>query len=370
VGAGSFFFAGGGTGGHIYPAIAVAGKILQLQPAARIHFFCSNRSIDAHILAGTNLEYTVLPAKSPSVSPAKFASFCKALLRSHRLAKKIIAASDSPVVVGVGGFVAAPACFSASKLKVPLVLLNIDIVPGLAGKLIARWAGEIFLQFPDTQSHFAKSKGKISIVGCPLRDGFEHPQRGKAIEQLGLDENKKVLLITGASSGSQNINEAVVLLLQGLDAFADGWQVVHLTGRANYEKVAEMYTNTKIKHKVLDYFDDMPDLLAAADLVVGRSGAVSVAEYAAAGVPAVCMPYPYHKDRHQYLNAGKLVEAGAAVIVDDVPDANERAQWLWEELQDLMRDDKKRLEMAQACRKIANLGASSAVARQLIQIVS
>jgi UDP-N-acetylglucosamine--N-acetylmuramyl-(pentapeptide) pyrophosphoryl-undecaprenol N-acetylglucosamine transferase len=370
VGAGSFFFAGGGTGGHIYPAIAVARKILQLQPAARIHFFCSNRSIDAHILAETDFEYTVLPARSPSVSPARFASFCKAFLRSHRIAKGITAARDNPVVVGVGGFVAAPACYSAHKLKVPLVLLNIDIVPGLAGKLIARWADEIFLQFPDTQSHFAGSKAQISVVGCPLRDGFEHPQPHKAMEQLSLDENKKVLLITGASSGSQNINEAVGLLLQRLDAFADGWQIVHLTGRANYEKVAAMYARVKIGHKVLDYFDDMPDLLAAADLVVGRSGAVSVAEYAAARVPAVCMPYPYHKDRHQYLNAGKLVEAGAAVIVDDLPDASERAEWLWEELRDLMRDDAKRQEMAHACRKIANVGASAAIAQRLVQIAS
>lgn len=370
MGAGSFFFAGGGTGGHIYPAIAVARKILQLQPAAQIHFFCSNRSIDAHILAGTNFEYTVLPAKSPSVSPAKLASFCKAFLQSHRVAKGIIAASDNPVVVGVGGFVAAPACFSAHKLKVPLVLLNIDIVPGLAGKLIARWADEIFLQFPDTQPHFAKSEGKISVVGCPLRGGFEHPQPGKAMERLSLDQNKKVLLITGASSGSESINEAVGLLLQKLDAFADGWQVVHLTGRANYEKVGKMYAGVKIGHKVLDYFHDMPDLLVAADLVVGRSGAVSVAEYAAAGVPAVCMPYPYHKDRHQYLNAGKLVDAGAAVIVDDLPDANERAQRLWKELQGLMGDDEKRQEMAHTCKKIANLGASAAIAQRLIQIAS
>ncbi|GAF70806.1 unnamed protein product, partial [marine sediment metagenome] len=112
--------------------------------------------------------------------------------------------------------------------------------------------------------------------------------------------------------------------------------------------------------------DEMANLLAAADLVIGRSGAVSVAEYAAAGVPSICMPYPHHKDMHQYRNAGKLVEAGAAVIVDDLPDAKDRAGWLWEELAELMRNDKKRQEMAENCKAIAKVEAASKIAEQLV----
>jgi UDP-N-acetylglucosamine--N-acetylmuramyl-(pentapeptide) pyrophosphoryl-undecaprenol N-acetylglucosamine transferase len=129
-----------------------------------------------------------------------------------------------------------------------------------------------------------------------------------------------------------------------------------------------MYGSRKIAHKVLGYFDDMPNLLAVADLVVGRSGAVSVAEYAAAGVPSICMPYPYHRDRHQYLNAGKLVEAGAAVIVDDLAERQERANRLWAELQKLMKDEKKRRQMAEACKMVARLDASSKIAGKLIKL--
>ncbi|MHC4155904.1 MAG: glycosyltransferase [Planctomycetota bacterium] len=102
-------------------------------------------------------------------------------------------------------------------------------------------------------------------------------------------------------------------------------------------------------------------------MVIGRSGAVSVAEYAAAGVPSICMPYPYHKDRHQYLNAGKLVEVGAAVIVDDLPDEKDRAQWLWEELEELMRDDQKRQEMRENCRAVGNLNAAAGIAERLMK---
>jgi UDP-N-acetylglucosamine--N-acetylmuramyl-(pentapeptide) pyrophosphoryl-undecaprenol N-acetylglucosamine transferase len=130
--------------------------------------------------------------------------------------------------------------------------------------------------------------------------------------------------------------------------------------------VLNRYKGAEIAHKVLDYYDNMADLFAATSLVVGRSGAVSVAEYAVAGVPSICMPYPHHKDRHQYFNAGKLVDVGAAVIVDDVLDLEDRAGWLWEELEDLMTRDEKRQEMSQACKEIARPGAAAKIAERLL----
>jgi len=364
-----FFFAGGGTGGHIYPAIAVAEQIIKLEPTAKIHFFCSTRNIDAQILQKAGLEYTPLPAKGLSFRPGALLSFCTTFWKSYRIAKEVIAASENPTVIGIGGFVAAPACKAAHKLKVSVKLLNVDIVPGRANRFIARWADEIFVQFEDTIRYLPKFKDKISVVGCPLRSSFSHPQPEKAIEHLGLDKNKKILLITGASSGSENINDTVCSLLEKLNDFVGDWQIVHLAGRANFEKVSQKYAGAKIEHKVIGYYDEMQNLLAAADLVIGRSGAVSVAEYAAAGVPSICMPYPYHRDRHQYLNAGKLVEAGAAIIVDDLSDAKDRAEWLWEELQALMKDDKQRQEMTNACRAIATLDAANKIAEKLIKIV-
>ena len=361
-----FFFAGGGTGGHIYPAIAVAEQIIKLEPDAKIHFFVSTRSIDARILTQTGFEYTALPAEGFSIRPGKLIDFCTSFLKSHRTAKRAIAESENATVIGVGGFVAAPVCFAAHKLKVPVELLNVDIVPGRANKIIARWADEIFVQFEDTAEYFAKTKAGVNVVGCPLRSGFDNPEPDICYEQLGLDGNKKTLLITGASSGSENINRAVCSLLEKLADFADDWQIAHLTGAGNYEEVRQMYAGTKIGHKVLDYFDDMPSLLSAADLVVGRSGAVSVAEYAAASVPSICMPYPYHRDRHQYLNADKLVEAGAAVVVDDLPERKETAQWLWAELQELMKDERKRQRMAKACKTIGNKGAAYKIAEKVL----
>jgi len=364
----TFLFAGGGTGGHIYPALAVAEKIQKNDPTAVIHFFCSSRDIDAQILNKTDFEYTILPARSFTLQPDEFIRFCRLFFKSCRLATSVLKQSYNPIVFGVGGFVAAPVCRAGYKLKVPVKLLNVDIVPGRANKLAVRWADEVFVQFRETAEYFAGRGIRANVVGCPLRSGFDNPQPEKVREKLGLKKNKKVLLVTGASSGSASINETMPLLLDKLARFADNWQLIHLTGTRDFEDVKAGYAEAKINAVVLSYFDDMADLLSLADLAIGRSGAVSVAEFAAAGTPGICIPYPHHKDRHQYLNAEKLVQAGAAVVTDDLPDAKERADWLWEELRLLLSDKEKREQMRRGAESIAVKDAAERVARRLLEI--
>ena len=363
-----FFFAGGGTGGHLYPAIAVAEQLSTLEPQARILFFCSSRNIDQYILSQTGFDYSILPATTFPKHPGKVINFFKTFRQSYKTVSQEITKSKNSVVIGLGGFASGPACLAAHRKKVPLALFNVDIIPGKANQIISRWASDIFVQFADTSKYFTNTKAKINAFGCPLRNSFLHPEPTNAIEKINLDKNKKTLLITGASSGSQSINEAVCLILDKLDQFANDWQIVHLSGRNNLEQVSSLYEKAKISHKVLDYYNQMPDLLAADDLVVGRSGAVSVAEFAVALVPSICIPYPHHKDRQQYLNAEKLVEAGAACIVEDLQDKKAFAQNLWKELEVLMKDSQKRNQMAESCKKIAKPNASTEIAKKLIQI--
>lgn len=364
----SFFFAGGGTGGHIYPAVAVAEKIAELKRDAYIHFFCSDREIDSRILSKSGFSYTSLPAKGFSLSPVKLVGFITSFLRSSRLVKKALAESVSPVVIGIGGFVSAPVCWAANGLWVPVRLINVDIVPGRANRFCKRWAGEVFVQFPETGAYFARRKIESHVLGCPLRSSFDEPKPDRAKVTLGLDKDKKILLVTGASSGSQRINETVCMLLDELDGFTDDWQIVHLAGAANIEEVKAAYSDARIRNKIIDYYDDMADLLAASDLVIGRSGAVSVAEYAAAQTPSICIPYPFHGDMHQYLNAGKLVDVGASIIVDDVDDARDRAEWLWEELEPLMREESRRSQMSKACLSVAKTTAAAEIAKKLLEL--
>jgi len=369
----TFFFAGGGTGGHIYPNIAVAEKIIQSRPNAKIHFFCSERDIDLQILSKTNFACTRLPAKQFSPKPKKLIDFIKGFTKSTKIARGKILQSDNSVVTGSGGFAAAPVCWAAHKLKVPIKLVNTDMIPGRANKIIARWADEIFVQFEQTAKFFAGTKAAVTVTGCPLRSSFDKPNPSEIKSKLGLDEDKKILLVTGASSGAKTINDTVCALLGQLEKFADDWQIVHLAGNANFKEVKEKYTDAKITHKVLDYCETIADLLSAAELGIGRSGAVSIAEYAVSRLPMICMPYPHHNDMHQYLNAGALVEAGAAVVVDDLPDAvdrpfdfaQDRKEWLWEELERLMGDDKEREQMRKNAKAIAVRDAARKIAEKL-----
>jgi UDP-N-acetylglucosamine--N-acetylmuramyl-(pentapeptide) pyrophosphoryl-undecaprenol N-acetylglucosamine transferase len=360
------FFAGGGTGGHIYPGLAVAEKIARLDGRVKIHFFCSDRPIDSQILSKTGFAFTALVARNLSYSPVGFVQFVRSFFESQRIAKTLLSESSRVVVVGTGGFVSAPVCRAAHLLKIPVKLINVDIVAGRANKLCARWADEVFVQFEETVSYFAGRKLQVNVVGCPLRKEFENPNPQAAKSDLGLDANKKVLLVTGASSGSASINDTICSLLDKLAAFADTWQIVHLAGDIHLKKVEEGYKSALISRRVIGYYDNMADLLNAADLVIGRSGAVSIAEYAAAGVPSICMPYPHHRDLHQYLNAGKLVEAGAAIIVDDLPDAKDRAEWLWEELEPLLKEDTKRQQMKKGCAQAAKGAAAAEIAQSVL----
>ncbi len=358
-----YFFAGGGTGGHIYPGIAVAEQIRNDRPEAKITFFCSQRKIDSRILAKTDFEYFVLPARGFSARPDKFIAFCTSFRKSYVLAREKIAESRPAVLLGIGGFVSAPVVAAAHRLKVPISLLNLDIVPGRANKFLARLAKEIFVQFEETKSRLPSRKTVI-VTGCPLRAEFRKPETIKVRRLLDLGKSRRTLLITGGSSGAENVNTAVCLVLDRLVQFSNDWQIVHLAG-PSAESVRQWYKRTAFHYKVLDYFDDMPGLLAVADLVVGRAGAVSVAEYAAAGVPSICLPYPYHKDRHQYLNAEKLVQAGCAVVVEDLADRNKTAERLAAELAELMGNEARRSEMSRACRKVSNLDAAAEIARRM-----
>jgi UDP-N-acetylglucosamine--N-acetylmuramyl-(pentapeptide) pyrophosphoryl-undecaprenol N-acetylglucosamine transferase len=356
-----YFFAGGGTGGHIYPALALAEQISNESESDSVLFFCSNREIDARILSKSGFEFLPLPATGFSLSPRHLIQFCMQMLKSYYFVKQVLSPFRKVgVVIGTGGFVSAPVAMAAKSLNMPVYLINVDSVPGKSNRMLARSAKKIFAQFEQSRSYFPNSE--VEVVGCPLRSDFQNPSRHKAFSDLALEEDKKVLLVTGASSGAANINRAMMSILGDLNEFSDQWQAVHLTGTLHIDEVQQAVQGLDITYHAVDYYDDMASLLAAADVVVGRAGAVSVAEYAAAGKPAICVPYPYHKDRHQNINAQVLVDAGAAVIVDDTPEEPARtANDLLSAISELLRNESKRISMAACAREIAKVDAAKRI---------
>ena len=368
----NFFFAGGGTGGHIYPAVAVAEQLKILRPGAEIDFICSTRHIDSHILGQTEFNYQSLPASGFSLRPLRLIKFVINFIKSKSLAHKILSRDPSrSVLISVGGFVSGPAIMAARKLHIPIAMINVDFVPGKANKHLARYAKEIYVQFPETARYFGMSRKKVTVTGCPLRKDFENGDRCRAIENLGLNKQKKTILIVGGSSGAQSLNNAIALLLPGLEPFASSWQIVHITGRSNYHRVKAAYSSARIDFKLVDYYHNMGDLYSAADLLIGRGGAVAVAEYTAAGVPVICLPYPYHADNHQYLNTKPLADTGAAIIVDDIPtDCVETTKQITEHILDLMKDEDKRKEMSEASKQLAMPRAAEHIAENIVELIS
>ncbi len=362
----SYFFAGGGTGGHIYPAIAVAERIADDQPRSPITFFCSQRAIDKTILSGRGLEFITLPAVSLSVRPDMFFKFVFGFFKSFKIARTILKpAAGRAIVVATGGFVSVPVVLAARSLKIPVALINVDMVPGKANKLNARFAQQAFVHFRQTADYFKKKHVGVEVVGCPLRKEFADPQGGRVIDELGLDTGKRRLLIMGGSSGGVNINRAVCELLDSLSCFADDWQIVHITGSVNYDETLKGYGDTKIKHVVREFYDDMAGLMSVCDLAVGRAGAVSVAEYEASWLPVICVPYPYHRDNHQTLNAERLVQRGSGVIVADEKNDELTAKSLSKRLLKLMGDDTLREKMSKAAKESARENAAELIADQL-----
>lgn len=393
-----YFFAGGGTGGHIYPSIAVAQQLRKIDPDARITFLCSSREIDARILSAFPFEFIPLPALAFSKRPDRFFRFLMTQYQSYEFIKQLFRpVSHQARLLSTGGFVSAAPVWAAKKYKIPVFMLNIDAVAGKANRFLAKYAREIFIQFRATAQDFVGLDAVISPSGCPLRETFFlDPDPIKAVEELELENDRKVLLVNGGSSGAMSINRAMVQSAGFLSGLADRWQIVHLAGPNNTHTVARLYRqagispvvkdedklcpnndnddiqlqNTdsggQIHVRVLDYYHSMENLLAAAHLVIGRAGAVSVAEYAAAGKPVILMPYPYHRDQHQKRNAEPLVACGAGVLVDDVPgDPEMTANVLCEALIEVMSEPERLRERSDASKGLARPDAARVIAERL-----
>ena len=366
-----FAFAGGGTGGHLLPGLAVARALRERCPQAKIHFFVTCRAIDEKILVPSGYSYTKQWVEPFSLNPWGFLSFTYGLVSSMREAAGSLAVLRPAVVLGMGGFAAAPVCRIAPKLKIPVALLNPDAFPGRANRWLAKRAHTIFTQWDRTAGLLApRTKARILTTGCPVRPEIISATREQGLDHFGLDPNKKTLLVPGGSQGAMNVNRTIIELLPQLDKLADSWQILHLTGPGKLDIVQQAYqqANVRIQHELVDFTFDMPLALAAADLVLSRAGASSLAEFSARKLPAVLMPYPYGRDQHQLANAKCLADVGAAVIVPDKCDAQANAASVGPVLLDLMTDHDKLARMAAAYEPLFKPRAAEEIARQLMSL--
>ena len=357
--------AGGGTGGHLFPLLAVAGALRNAVGDVRFVLFGTGRAIDRSVVAGSGLELVAQSVRPLHITkPWTFPGFLAAWIRACRTCRVRLEADRPAIVLGSGGFASGPPVFEARRAGIPTALINPDAIPGRANRFLASRVDVVFAQWEESASCFPGHPG-FKVTGCPIRAEFQRATRETGIARFGLDNRRRTLLITGASQGARTINDAVVAILDDLAAVG-AWQVLHITGSADLDGVRRAYAARNVPGTVLAFTEHMPDALAAADLVLSRAGASSLAEITAVGRPAILMPYPHHRDRHQDANAAVLVGRGAAIIVTDTRNCQETAASLRRELLHLLRDRPALTRMAEAARSLGRPDAAGAIAAELV----
>lgn len=357
-------FAGGGTGGHLFPGIAVAEALQARGVKARILFIGSTRPVEKQIVEHHRFEHVALPVESSAVlwqSPMRFAN---RLWKSARAARELLPECAASIVVGLGGFASVPVVWAARLCGIPMILLEQNAVPGRATSWLASRADLTCLGFAEAARRLP-SRCRHLVTGNPVRTEIST----LATSRVGEDKGQR-LLVLGGSQGSAVLNEAFLSCVErDPHVFAD-WKIVHQAGRRDVEALRDRYTKLKLDASVEPFFDDLVEHYRQASLAVARAGALTLSELACAGVPAVLVPYRRAVRNHQRLNAYSFEHVGAARIVRQAVDLSVTSAHLHEELQVLLTNDGLRGRMARAMRSLAKPDAASLVADQVCRILS
>jgi UDP-N-acetylglucosamine--N-acetylmuramyl-(pentapeptide) pyrophosphoryl-undecaprenol N-acetylglucosamine transferase len=349
--------AAGGTGGHLYPAVALAREFLRRDPAVRILFVGTARGIESKVLAHEGFELLLITAEpvmgkgwrgvvQGALSMPRGIWQSLGILRQHR----------ADLVVGVGGYT-SPAMVTAAALKgISRVILEPNAYPGMANTVVAPLAQRIFLAFESAAARF--DRGKVRVVGTPIRREFLEQSGGIG---AALSASGPHVLIFGGSQGARAINSAVLEGLASLVRRVPGLTITHQTGEADYDRVNAAYRALGINAEVAPFFYDMPRVLRAADLVVARAGAMTIAELTACGKPAVLIPLPTAIYDHQTRNAREMEAAGGAVVL---PQADLTGARLSELIGAILQDPQRLDTMRARSREMRRIDAGEAIVRE------
>ena len=334
---------GGGTGGHLYPALAIASALTEVRPEVEPYFVGAERGIEARVLPERGLPHTLVEVEG--LRRGKLLGNLGVVYRlakaSAGLVRRFRELSPAAVVL-TGGYASAPAGFAALFLKLPIVVQEQNESPGLTTRLMARWADQIHLAYPEAREGLpAASRARARETGNPIRPPSEISRR-EARARFGLPPEGPVILVVGGSQGSVALNRLMAdSVRKGL--VREPVSVLWAAGTANYEGVVNSLEGSDLERvRLVPYIDDMPGALAAADLAVSRSGAMTTSELLAWGVPAILVPLPTAAADHQTRNAVALEGAGVAV---HLPEEGLEAGALWEAVEGLIADTGRLEEM-------------------------
>ena len=354
-------FAAGGTGGHLYPAIAIAEEIKRQEPNARIAFAGTKDKIEARIVPQKGFEFYSIWISGFS-RRAKLSNLLfplkviVSLVQSFFLIKKLTPA----VVVGTGGYVCGPILYVASLLGIPTVVHESNSYPGITTRMIASRATKVFITF-ETTKRWLSTKASIELVGNPTRAELSTITREQGAKYFDLDPARRTVFAFGGSLGAASINSAMPCVIE--DAVRSGYQVIWQTGESNAAALPQFQQHESITMR--PYLENIEYAYAAADIVVSRAGATTLAELTRLGKPAILVPYPYAAANHQELNAQTMVEAGAAFMIRD----KVLKEQLLKKIRDLLFNEQLRFEMGDRSMMLGKPNAGKEIAGKILKNV-
>ena len=361
-------FSGGGTGGHLYPALAIADALRELRPDVRALFVGSTRGVEARVLPERGEPHHLLPIVGVERGrPLASWRAAPALAVSLGRVARLFARVGPEAVVVTGGYAGAPAGIVAGLTGVPLILQEQNSVPGVVTRGLTRWARRVHVAFPEAVDRLPYAREHVRITGNPVRAPSERG-RAEARATFGVPADAVVVLVVGGSQGARGLNtvltEAVAAVQRGSLARADRLHLLWATGPDHHAGIGQVLDRAGAPGWVhaLPYIEDMPAALAAADVALCRAGAMFTAELLNQGLPALLVPLPTAAADHQSANARALAQAGAAV---HVPQAELTADRLWSELGALLSDPAALARMRRAALERARPDAAHEIAADI-----
>ena len=348
--------AAAGTGGHINPALAIANKIMKEEPDSKIIFIGTSRGLENDLVtrAGYELKHIDAYGISRQISIENIKRLYKTC-KSIGQAKKILLDFKPDVVIGTGGYICVPVGEAARKLNIPIILHESNAFPGVAIKMLSKYADSILLGFKDAKERLKKAK-RLVVTGTPSKIkkiNYTDKEKNEKLKQIGLNNSMPIVLIFGGSQGAQSINNAVIGIIES--KLNRNYQIIWAAGNGNYEKVKQELGLKRIdinnieNTKILPYIYNMQEIMNIADLVVCRSGAMTITEITILQKPAIFIPFPFAAENHQQYNAEVLEKINAAKIILD---KNLNPQTLDTQIKNIINDKKIMEEMSRNAGKI------------------
>ncbi len=357
--------AGGGTGGHLFPGIAVAEELKRKESSAEVIFVGTEAGIEARVIPREGYPIKYLRAEGlVGVSMLrKVRAGCKMLL-SISDSFRILRAVRPDIVIGVGGYASVGPVLAAFLMSIPTMILEQNSVPGLANKALGKFAGAIGVTYQESISFFPREK--TFLTGNPIRLRILKGSRDAANNIFSLEKDKFTIFVFGGSLGARSINRAMVDAFNHMLDLKDEVQFLHQTGELDYEYVRDAYRKWGFKGTVAPFIYQMAEAYAIADLVISRAGATTLSEITAIGKPAILIPYPYAAGHHQEFNASKLLEMKAARMILD---HNARGEVLAENIRELYANRELRCEMEKQSRAVGRPDAAQRIIDIAISLV-